>query len=86
MNRGEYMHLLGEKTALTRMIADTPEDDVIDRASLMARLNAVERALEAERSRVRDGAHRACSDQVEANCEQPLLATSPHPSRDPGPR
>ncbi len=41
MNRGEYLHLLGEKTALARMIAGTPEEDVLDRASLVARLESV---------------------------------------------
>lgn len=45
MNRGEYLHLLGEKTALERMLAETPEEDVIDRASLAARLESVEQAL-----------------------------------------
>jgi len=41
----ELLHLLGEKTALERMLAETPADDVIDRASLNARLATVERAL-----------------------------------------
>lgn len=45
MNRGDYLNLLSEKTALERMIAETPEDDVIDRASLSARLEAIEEAL-----------------------------------------
>lgn len=45
MNRDEYLHLLGERTALERMIADTPEDDVIDRASLSARLKTIEDAI-----------------------------------------
>ena len=45
MNRGEYLHLLGEKRALERMIADTPEEDAIDRASLGARLKNVESAI-----------------------------------------
>jgi Helicase conserved C-terminal domain len=45
MNRSEHLHLLGEKTALERMIAETPEEDVIDRASLTARLENVEAAL-----------------------------------------
>lgn len=45
MNRGEYLHLLGEKTALERMIAETPEEDAIDRASLIARLKNIEDAL-----------------------------------------
>lgn len=45
MNRGERLHLLGEKTALERMIAETPDEDVIDRASLAARLEIVKAAL-----------------------------------------
>ncbi len=45
MNRGEYLQLLGERTALERMIAETPEEDVIDRASLAARLENIEAAL-----------------------------------------
>ena len=45
MNRAEVLDLLGEKTALERMIAETPAEDVIDRASLAARLEAVEKAL-----------------------------------------
>lgn len=45
MNHGEYLHLLGEKTALKRMIANTPDENVIDRASLIARLKKVEAAL-----------------------------------------
>jgi hypothetical protein len=38
MNRREYMSLLGEKTSLERMLADTPEEDVLDRLSLTDRL------------------------------------------------
>ena len=45
MTQPERLHLLGEKTSLERMIAETPADDVIDRASLGARLAVVERAL-----------------------------------------
>jgi len=45
MNHGEYFHLLAEKTALERMIAETPEEYVIDRASLAARLKVVEKGL-----------------------------------------
>lgn len=45
MNRGEYLQLLGEKTAIERMIAETPAEDVLDRASLSARLKSVEAAL-----------------------------------------
>ncbi|MEO7331645.1 MAG: hypothetical protein ABI193_23930 [Minicystis sp.] len=59
MNRGEQLQLLGEKTALERMIAETPEEDALDRASLRARLTNVESALalaqpdEREAARVR---------------------------------
>ena len=42
---GEYPQLLSEKTALERMIAETPEEDELDRASLSARLRRVEEAL-----------------------------------------
>ena len=45
MNRGDLLHLLGEKTALERMLAETPEEDVLDRASLLARLKSIEGAL-----------------------------------------
>jgi hypothetical protein len=47
VNRGEYLQLLGEKTALERMIAETPEEDVLDRASLSARLKSIEAARDA---------------------------------------
>lgn len=42
MNRGDYIHLLAERTTLQRMIDETPEEDVIDRGSLVARLEDVE--------------------------------------------
>ena len=45
MNRGEYLQLLGEKTTVERMLAETPEDDVIDRASLSARLKSIGESL-----------------------------------------
>lgn len=45
MNRQERHSLLAERTALERMIADTPEEDVIDRGSLMSRLEVVNREL-----------------------------------------
>ncbi len=45
MNRGDYLHLLAEKTALEQMLAETPEDDVLDRSSLLARLNVVEEQI-----------------------------------------
>ena len=41
MNRQEYNQLISERSALERMIADTPEEDVIDRGSLRARLDVV---------------------------------------------
>lgn len=45
MNRGEYLQLLGEKTAIDRMLAETPEEDVLDRASLSARRKRIEADL-----------------------------------------
>lgn len=56
MNRGEYLDLLSEKATLERMVAETPEDDVLDRASLTARLNAVEAAIAKGRPDERDPA------------------------------
>jgi hypothetical protein len=56
MNRGEYLHLLAEKGALERMIAETPEEDVIDRASLTARLGSIDRALAAAKPDEREPA------------------------------
>jgi len=41
MNRGDYLHLLGEKAALERMLAETPEEDVLDRSSVAARLRMI---------------------------------------------
>lgn len=45
MDQTRYLHLLGERRALQQMISDTPEADVIDRGSLVARLAAVESEL-----------------------------------------
>ncbi len=56
MNHGEYLHLLGEKTALERMIAETPEEDVLDRASLVARLKRVEEMIAQARPEEREPA------------------------------
>jgi hypothetical protein len=45
MNREERLQLLAERTAVARMVAETPEDDVLDRASLSARLQTIDDAL-----------------------------------------
>jgi hypothetical protein len=45
MTRGDLLHLLGEKTALERLLAETPAEDVLDRASLEARKRSVEEAI-----------------------------------------
>ncbi len=39
--------LLGEKTALEQMLRDTPKEDVLDRMSLLARLETVRERLAA---------------------------------------
>ena len=41
MNQQDALHLLGERSALQRMIADTSEEEVLDRGSLIARLEEV---------------------------------------------
>ncbi len=46
MNRLDYLHIMGEKTTLERMIAETPEEDVIDRGSLVARLEDIQQRLD----------------------------------------
>jgi hypothetical protein len=57
MNRHDFVQLLGERTALQRMIESTPIDDVLDRGSLTARLEEIEfqisQARENEREPVR---------------------------------
>lgn len=45
MTRGDLLHLLAEKTTLERLLAETPAEDVLDRASLQARKQAVETAI-----------------------------------------
>ncbi len=45
MNRQQYNHLLSERSALEAMIADTPEEDIIDRGSLSTRLELVNREI-----------------------------------------
>jgi hypothetical protein len=46
MNRHEANQWLAERSALERMIADTPADEVIDLRSLRARLDVVNRKLD----------------------------------------
>lgn len=43
--RNDRLHLLSEKGALERLLEETTADEVLDRASLMARLRVVEEAL-----------------------------------------
>lgn len=45
MSPSERLDLLGEKTELERMLEETPVEDVLDRASLEARLASVEDLL-----------------------------------------
>ncbi|MDP2828042.1 MAG: hypothetical protein Q8O37_05495 [Sulfuricellaceae bacterium] len=45
MNRQDYAQLLGERSALQRMISETPLEDVLDRGSLTARLEEIEHCL-----------------------------------------
>jgi hypothetical protein len=45
MNRQQRMHLLAERTALQRMIAATPPEEIIDLGSLNVRLETVDRML-----------------------------------------
>ena len=45
MNRLEHNQLLAERSALERMITDTPEEDLIDLRGLRARLDFVKREL-----------------------------------------
>jgi hypothetical protein len=45
MIRQDFVQLLGERTALQRMIESTPIDDVLDRGSLTARLEEIEHRI-----------------------------------------
>lgn len=47
MNRQERMHLLSERTALQRMISETPAEELIDLRSLNTRLEIVNQQLAA---------------------------------------
>lgn len=59
MTRQDFVQLLGERTALQRMIESTPAEDVLDRGSLTARLEEIEYRIakakvdESEPARVR---------------------------------
>lgn len=59
MTRQDFVQLLGERTALQRMIESTPTEDVLDRGSLTARLEEIEHRIakakvdESEPARVR---------------------------------
>jgi hypothetical protein len=57
MSRRDYLHLLGEKAALERMIAETPIEDVLDRGSLVARLEEIEQRIAEARPDAREPAH-----------------------------
>ena len=46
MRRQEYMDLLSERGAVKRMLAETPEEFVIDRASMQGRLDVVQRRID----------------------------------------
>lgn len=56
MSRRDYLHLLGEKTALERMIEETPIEDVLDRGSLVARLEEIEQRIAEARPNEREPA------------------------------
>lgn len=45
MNRDDYLHLLAEKAAVEHMLAETPDEDVLDRSSLAARLTRIEEKI-----------------------------------------
>jgi hypothetical protein len=53
MNRQEYEFILAERTQLRQMLERMPEDDVIDRISIQARLKRVDDLL-AESSSLQD--------------------------------
>ncbi|WP_295448887.1 hypothetical protein [uncultured Thiodictyon sp.] len=46
MNRDEHIAILAEIGTLQRMLAETPEEDVVDRASLTVRLQVLEDRIE----------------------------------------
>lgn len=45
MNQQDFLHLMAERTELQQMIAETPTEDVLDRGSLLARLEDVEKRI-----------------------------------------
>ena len=48
MTNDEHLHLIAEQTALQQMVDATPREDVIDRGSLIAQLQHVQRRLATE--------------------------------------
>lgn len=50
MNQEEYLHLVGERNALTRMIKEIPKENIIDLGSLKARLEDIEYKITMEKS------------------------------------
>ena len=55
MSRQDYLHLLGEKTEVERMLAETPVDEVIVR-SLIGRLEEIAERIAAAEPDKRDPA------------------------------
>jgi hypothetical protein len=47
MKQIEYQHLLAERSQVERMIAETPEEFVLDRESMMHRLDVVQALIDA---------------------------------------
>ena len=47
MSREEHDHLLAERSTLQRILADIPDEDVLDRSSFLSRLKNVEQRIAA---------------------------------------
>lgn len=56
MTRQDRIYLLGEQNSLQQMIAETPKEEVLDRGSLVARLEEVEHLLAETNLNVREPA------------------------------
>lgn len=46
MSHMDYVYLLSERETMRALLADTPEEDVIDRYSLEGRLAVIERRMQ----------------------------------------